>query len=233
MAIDNIGLHLKTAREGMKLTEKDVAAQLHLSPSIIQLIEKNDFTNGPPTTFLRGYVRSYARLLHFSEEDVTAIVNQLTEKLPLPSNTYAAAPPLSNYTATPLHGYLRKMTYLVIIILIVLVLFWWNAHMNYSLDHVIDKVSERLTNTPSVATSVTPTPSTITTPIPVAPPSPPPSPPVAILSPPIPTPIVAPGQSVGLPSVEKNKIETPVLHQDMALPEEPGLEQHTDNIDGD
>src|SRR5579872_4093207 len=79
------GQRLKTARESMQLTEKEAAARLHLNPRIIAVIESEDFENGPPVIFMRGYLRSYARLLNMPENEIDQVVTQL--EIAVPSKT--------------------------------------------------------------------------------------------------------------------------------------------------
>ena len=68
--ITGMGVRLKKARESLHLTEKEAAARLYLNPKIISVIEMEAFSEGPPITFMRGYVRSYARMLSLPESEI-------------------------------------------------------------------------------------------------------------------------------------------------------------------
>ena len=71
---------LKQARERLHLTQKQVALKLKLSIAFIQYIEANKFDLLPDTVFVRGYLRSYARLLQISETEVLGLFHdQLTQ----------------------------------------------------------------------------------------------------------------------------------------------------------
>jgi len=57
------GVILAQAREAAGLSVEDVALQLKLAPRQVAAIEREDFASLPGRTFVRGFVRNYARLL--------------------------------------------------------------------------------------------------------------------------------------------------------------------------
>lgn len=63
-----VGRQLLNARERQGLDRQTVADQLHLRPGIIGAIEEDNHEALPGELFLKGYVRSYARLLGLDEE---------------------------------------------------------------------------------------------------------------------------------------------------------------------
>lgn len=63
---------LRAARELQQLTVDDVANVLHLSREHIVALETGDFARLGPQVFVRGYLRSYARLLGLAEQSVLA-----------------------------------------------------------------------------------------------------------------------------------------------------------------
>jgi cytoskeleton protein RodZ len=119
-----LGERLRAARESMRISEKDAAIRLHLNPRIISIMENEEFENGPPETFMRGYIRSYGRLLSIPDSEIYAALTQIEPPVP-------AVQPATSITITrssPSHRYLRAMTYVVIAILAVLVSVWWTSH---------------------------------------------------------------------------------------------------------
>ncbi|MXP67257.1 helix-turn-helix domain-containing protein [Pantoea sp. Aalb] len=70
----SIGSCLRLAREQIGLTQQNVAERLCLKVSIVRDIEEDKFTIGLASTFIRGYIRSYARLVHVSEDDLLPII---------------------------------------------------------------------------------------------------------------------------------------------------------------
>lgn len=59
----SVGAQLRAARERLGLSVDDVVAQIKLAPRQVMALEQDDFSHLPETAFLRGFVRSYARLL--------------------------------------------------------------------------------------------------------------------------------------------------------------------------
>lgn len=66
------GMILSSARNRLGWDIADVAANLNLRVSVIQALEADDYANLPGPTFVRGYQRSYARLLGVDERQVLA-----------------------------------------------------------------------------------------------------------------------------------------------------------------
>lgn len=66
------GAALKSAREALNVSEREVADALNLPLSVIEAMEANDYEQLPPPVFTRGYLRSYARLLELDPDDIVA-----------------------------------------------------------------------------------------------------------------------------------------------------------------
>jgi len=66
----SIGVRLKQAREEAGLSQEDVAASLKIPVKVIRQLESGDSSQLGAPVFVRGQMRSYARLLgvHFDEE---------------------------------------------------------------------------------------------------------------------------------------------------------------------
>ncbi len=73
------GQRLKRGRELRGLSLADVAASLKLSLRFIEAIEQDRYDQLPEPVFVRGYMRSYARLLQLDEADVVAKFDQALE----------------------------------------------------------------------------------------------------------------------------------------------------------
>lgn len=80
----DLGARLKAAREARGLERKDVAQQLRLDVHVIEALEADDLARLPARTFVRGYLRNYARLVGLDEALVA-------EALPEAEATPAAA----------------------------------------------------------------------------------------------------------------------------------------------
>ena len=73
------GARLKAAREAAGLSLDQVAQQLKLAPRQVKAIEDETFAELPGRTFIRGFVRNYARLVNL---DPDLIVRDLPDATP-------------------------------------------------------------------------------------------------------------------------------------------------------
>jgi len=80
-AIDPVGpgARLKAAREAAGLSLDQVAQQLKLAPRQVKAIEDETFAELPGRTFIRGFVRNYARLVNL---DPDLVVRDLPDATP-------------------------------------------------------------------------------------------------------------------------------------------------------
>lgn len=67
-----IGGRLRAAREKLGLSIEDASASLKFAPRQIEALESDNYAQLPEMTFVRGFVRSYARLLHIDPEPLLA-----------------------------------------------------------------------------------------------------------------------------------------------------------------
>jgi len=124
---DSVGALLKQTREQKGLTTADVATHLRLKVSQIEQIEAEQWDPAVSVTFMRGYLRAYARLLKLSEKEIL-------------QNFELQAAYLRNQ-AKPMHSFSKKnrldavdnrfmlATYLLVVLLIGLFLVWfWQTH---------------------------------------------------------------------------------------------------------
>lgn len=76
------GERLRAARAGKGLSVDDVAAALKVPARYIDAIERHDATGLPELTFVRGYVRGYARLVGLDPEPLVALLDPVQIKAP-------------------------------------------------------------------------------------------------------------------------------------------------------
>jgi len=74
------GAALKSAREELGVSVREVAEALNLPVQILEAMEANDFEHLPQLVFTRGYLRSYARLLELDPDAIVARLPQLPEE---------------------------------------------------------------------------------------------------------------------------------------------------------
>lgn len=132
MQSDNVtvglGVLFKTKRESAKLSLKDVAARLRLGVHIIELIENDKLSDNIPATFMRGYIRSYAKLLDIKENELAPLLKPLD----LPKQTIAPPTVLNKRIIQRENRHIRWMTYAIVLTLMALVSIWWASHSNGS-----------------------------------------------------------------------------------------------------
>lgn len=81
------GEQLRYLREQKGFSAQQVADRLYLSLHIIQGIEADDYKNLPPSIFVRGYFRNYAKLLEIKAEPLLEAYTHLTGDKSLPPLT--------------------------------------------------------------------------------------------------------------------------------------------------
>ncbi|HEX7559329.1 MAG TPA: helix-turn-helix domain-containing protein, partial [Usitatibacter sp.] len=69
-----LGQTLASERERQGLSRSDAAQRLHMSAYQIEAIETGDYTRLPKGTFLRGFVRNYAKVLGLSAEPILGLL---------------------------------------------------------------------------------------------------------------------------------------------------------------
>ena len=68
------GAMLRTARESAGMSVEQVADKLHLLQSVVNSLEKDCYDRIRGETFVRGYLRNYARLLGIDADEVLSQV---------------------------------------------------------------------------------------------------------------------------------------------------------------
>ena len=78
---ETAGSILSSARKGWDLSIEEVADNLNLGTDTIRALESNEYDNLPGSTFVKGYLRSYAILLRLNPDEVIATIDLEPEKL--------------------------------------------------------------------------------------------------------------------------------------------------------
>ncbi|MCE9790777.1 DUF4115 domain-containing protein [Shewanella indica] len=118
---DTLGSLLKSAREQKGISVEDAATRLHLRPCIVTDIEADCFSNIDSSTYVRGYVKNYARILGVDKE---AINNCLARQVP--KVTEPAMQSFSRKTSRQAtDSRLMLVTYLIGFLLLALLVVWW------------------------------------------------------------------------------------------------------------
>lgn len=121
------GERLRSAREQLGLSQQVVAERLCLKVSTVRDIEEDKAPAELAATFLRGYIRSYARLVHIPEEE---LLPMLAQQAPVKT---AKVAPMQGYALGKRRkkrdGWLMSVTWLVLFVVIGLTgAWWWQNH---------------------------------------------------------------------------------------------------------
>lgn len=71
------GQQLKLARERLNLSSEDVSTKLNLKHSFVLMIEEDNYAALPGVTFVKGYLRAYAKLVGIESEVLIESYNSL------------------------------------------------------------------------------------------------------------------------------------------------------------
>ncbi len=117
-----LGDLLTRAREKLSLSQKDIASRLNLSAQIIAALDSNDFDKLPAPTYVRGYIRSYARVVNLDADNLIGLYEGVAEAPPeiLPDVKPAVQ-------ASSRDKPVKAMTYLVTFTLVFLLIAWWQG----------------------------------------------------------------------------------------------------------
>jgi cytoskeleton protein RodZ len=116
------GQRLREARETAQLTVAEVASRMRLEPRALEQLENDNYERLHGSTFVRGYLSGYARLLGLPERPILeayerqgfgppALVSELGRK------------PEVHVSDFPV----RMVTYVIAGLLVVLVVLWWQS----------------------------------------------------------------------------------------------------------
>jgi len=87
-----VGEQLRSAREARGLELADIAQTLKLGQRQVEALESGDWKGLPGNTFIRGFVRNYARLMQMDSAPLMAQLDQVLEK-PVNSLAVSDSPP--------------------------------------------------------------------------------------------------------------------------------------------
>ena len=68
--------YFRTARLAQVMSTQDIARQLRLSEKQVVAIEEDDHSKFPNQTFLRGFIRNYAKLVREDSEEFSQLLQQ-------------------------------------------------------------------------------------------------------------------------------------------------------------
>ncbi|MEM7250909.1 MAG: RodZ domain-containing protein [Pseudomonadota bacterium] len=127
------GARLREARERVGFGLEDVAAQLHLDRHTVESLESDRFDALPAPTFVRGYLRAYARLLDLPHAPIIEAFDRRGLEPPALIADIATG---SEARSTDLP--MRIATYGITAVIVVLAVLWWR---NQTVDEGVDPMT--------------------------------------------------------------------------------------------
>ncbi len=121
------GVRLRNAREQLGLSQQAVAERLCLKVSTVRDIEEDKAPADLASTFLRGYIRSYAKLVHIPENE---LLPMMEKQAPVRA---AKVAPMQTFSLGKRRkkrdGWLMSFTWLVLFVVVGLTgAWWWQNH---------------------------------------------------------------------------------------------------------
>ncbi len=146
--IDKVGVLLVTARNQKALSQADVADQINLPIRTIQALEEDDFEQLPEATYVRGYLRNFARAVGIDATELIAVYN---DQLPVKEVEVIATNKKTKHSYDPT---IIWSTAAVFTILVGLLVNWWMDERQLP-EQLIDVLNDDSVQVSSTSTNST------------------------------------------------------------------------------
>ncbi|MDG3087238.1 cytoskeleton protein RodZ [Vibrio hannami] len=122
---------LRTKREELGISQKDIADRLRLRVAIIESIDNNVFEFDHVATFTRGYLRSYAKAVGLDEKEVLAALDGAEEAQHSPQSMQS----FSRKTKREKHdSRITSLSWVIFAVIIGISAVWWYQNQQDTLD---------------------------------------------------------------------------------------------------
>lgn len=127
------GDKLRAARAAAGLTVEGVADDLHLSPEVLEAIERDDYSQLPGRVFARGYLRNYARLVDLPVDHVLAAFDASAPTAGEQASALRTVVSVEQIRsqARSSHSAIRAVTWFIVLGLLALLLTWWQGYLEW------------------------------------------------------------------------------------------------------
>jgi cytoskeleton protein RodZ len=127
VSLQKPGELLKEAREKLGLSQKDIASQLNLQVDILDALENNEDEKLPASAYVRGYIRSYARIVKLDGDTLVRLYENDASGPP------EIIPDIKNHSqASSTDKPVKAVTYLITFALALLLIAWLQS--NYVIE---------------------------------------------------------------------------------------------------
>ena len=121
---DTPGKILCSRREKLDLTLQEIAKRLHLDVKIIESIENDSHEGMPAATYVRGYLRSYAKIVGADADNIIQLYNSDSPQPPPEILPEVKPPTQVSSRDKPVMAF----TYLITLGLVLLLLIWYQSN---------------------------------------------------------------------------------------------------------
>ncbi|TWC37050.1 cytoskeleton protein RodZ [Pseudomonas sp. SJZ079] len=128
----NPGESLREARESKNWTVAEAAERLNLTSQRLSQIEDGDFDKLPGSTFARGYIRAYAKLLELDQNRLVLEFDQFTGTDAAGSSVHSLG--RIEQPASYSQRILRFISFTLLLGLVGAGLYWWQEHTERQTD---------------------------------------------------------------------------------------------------
>lgn len=138
-----IGPALQQARVAQGLTQADIANQLNLKIETIEQLESDNFDEIISPTYVKGYLRSYARLVKI---DSTELINEYQNREPKEAQRKSRLKGLTSKNVMESGDKkIALVSYILILFILALIGYWWwqGETSSTSLSQVIEEQAEQ------------------------------------------------------------------------------------------
>lgn len=144
------GALLKSAREQAKLSEEDVARELRMTVTKVRALEADEYEKLHSDTFIRGYLRTYAKLLNLDPNTILEAYKQTRREAGLGDEPEES--PLQINVPAPARSMGKFIVWIVLLLVGIWALSVWflgNRQETIEPAPVMDPVSEVAPNAPA------------------------------------------------------------------------------------
>lgn len=126
------GQVLRKHREELGLSQQEVANRIRLDIKVIEAIEQDNDEDMPATTYAKGYLRSFAKIVKADAEHIIALYNADSSQQPPEILPEVKPPTQASSSDKPV----KAFTYLITLGLVILLLIWYQSNF------VVDSTTE-------------------------------------------------------------------------------------------
>lgn len=118
------GQLLRAQREKLELSMQDIAKRIHLDIKIVEAIESDNHENMPTAIYVRGYLRSYAKVVGANAEEIIRLYDADSPPPPPEILPEVKPPTQASSSDKPV----KAFTYLISLGLVLLLLIWYQSN---------------------------------------------------------------------------------------------------------